>query len=281
MSTQSEQATVTNTKPVHGVLPRPFLKWVGGKTWLLPKLQELRPKDFANYHEPFLGGGSHFFDLHSSGTSFLYDLNGELIRTYSAVQQSPELVIAGLNIHTACHSESYFYQLRDMDYAEMPDPDVAARMIYLNRACINGLYRVNRQGRLNTAWGQRDEVSFDCDNLFRTSSALHSAVISQGDFGNVLNNAKAGDFVFADPPYPNVFTKYTSVGFDNSDHRRLHSICDELDRRNVLFIQTNADCPFIRDLYRDFHIISVRARRNISCDENGRGTVGEVIIMNY
>lgn len=264
--------------------PRPFLKWAGGKGWLLPTLRDLRPRGFGAYHEPFLGGGAPFFDLMSSGYSgrvFLGDLNDELVRTYSAVRNSPVEVLDGVRRHVACHCERYFYELRDTDIAGMTAPAIASRMIYLNRAGYNGLYRVNRRGRLNIAWGKRDEVIFDEDNLLRASSALKPASISQGDFGNVLGNAKAGDFVFIDGPYPDGFTQYTPIGFDDSDHRRLHSVCVELDRRNVLFVQTNADCPFIRDLYGDFHVIPLQARRNINRKGDGRGPVGEVAIMNY
>ena len=263
---------------------RPFLRWAGGKHWLLPILRNLRPKDFGDYHEPFLGGGAHYFGLRSSGYAgqcYLHDFNKELIQTYSAVQQSPGLVLDGLNRHAACHCEPYFYELRNMDCTGMPDHEVAARMIYLNKACNNGLYRVNRQGMLNVAWGQRVRVDFDEGNLFRASSTLQSAVIGQGDFGNVLDDVKSGDFVFIDPPYPNGFTQYTAVGFDDSDQHRLHSVCVELDRKNVWFAQTNSDCPFIRGLYKDFEIVPVQTRWSISCDVGGRGPVGEVIIMNY
>lgn len=267
------------------VPPRPFLKWAGGKTWELPILRNVRPRDFGDYHEPFLGGGAHLFDLLSSGFAgrcHLGDLNAELIRTYAAVRQSPGLVLDGVSRHIACHCERYYCGLRDLGIAGMSDPEVASRMIYLNRAGYNGLYRVNRQGKFNVSWGKRDRVAVDAGNLFRVSSALRNAIISQGDFGNILDRAKPGDFAFIDPPYcGDGFAQYTAVGFDDSDHRRLHSVCVELDRRNVLFVQTNADCGYVRELYGDFHVVPVRARRNINCDGGGRGTVGEVVIMNY
>ena len=262
----------------------PFLKWAGGKRKLLPKLQGLRPKYFGNYHEPFLGGGAHYFSLRSSGHDgrcFLHDLNQELVQTYSAVQQSPRLVLDGLYRHAACHCESYFHALRDMDCTGMLDHEIAARMIYLNKASNNGLYRVNRKGKFNSAWGKHDRSNIDEVVLFRASSALQSAIIRQGDFSNVLNDAKAGDFAFMDPPYPHRFNQYTALGFGNSDQHRLHSVCVELARNNVRFIQTNLDCSFIRDLYKDFEIVPVEARWSISCAVKGRGPVGEVIVMNY
>jgi DNA adenine methylase len=273
------KATMTNSQH-----PRPFLKWVGGKHWLLPTLTKIRPRKFNNYHEPFLGGGAHAFDLLASGfarNSYLSDMNSELVKTYLAVQKSPSLVLDSINRHIACHCEEYFLQLRAMDCAGMPDHEVASRMIYLNRSGFNGLYRVTRKGKLNVSWGHRERIGFDEDNLFRASCALRSAVISQGDFGNVLDNAKTGDFVFFDPPYPNGFDQYTPVGFDDSDQHRLHFVCVELDRRNIRFAQTNSDCPFIRRLYCDFGIIPVQSRRNINCKGNDRGPVGEVIVTNY
>jgi len=263
---------------------KPFLKWAGGKTWLLPTLQQLRPKEFNNYHEPFLGGGSHFFDLRTQGfkgTSFLYDLNKELLRTYSAIKIAPSAVLDRLDVHISCHSENYFRELRIQNLRVMNKYEVAARMIYLNRAGFNGLYRVNKKGKCNIPWGKRDSITFDEFNIHKVSTALENTVITLGDFGNVLKNAQDGDFALLDPPYPNGFVKYTSVGFDETDQKRLREVCLELTNRNVSFIQTNADCQFIRNLYRDFEIIPVEAKRNINCKGNGRGNVGEVIIMNY
>lgn len=265
-------------------IAKPFLKWAGGKTWLLPTLQVLRPKTFNNYHEPFLGGGSHFFDLRSQGfrgISYLCDLNAELICTYSAVKRFSNLVLHRLDNHVACHSEPYFEELRSQDIYELKPDDLASRMIYLNKAGFNGLYRVNKKGQCNIPWGKKDSIAIDEFNIHKVSTALQNTFIIQGDFGNILNNAKDGDFAFIDPPYPNGFTKYTPVGFDETDQNRLHEVCVELANRNVSFIQTNADCPFIRNLYRDFEIIPVMSPRRINCKGKGRGKVGEVLIMNY
>lgn len=266
------------------VYAKPFLKWAGGKKWLLPILRELRPRHIRNYHEPFLGGGSHFFDLISSGfrgKSYLSDLNEELVRTYVAIRDYPPDILMELETHLACHSEPYFYEVRSQNPNYLTDHEVAARMIYLNRAGFNGLYRVNQKGECNVPWGKRDRITFDNDNFAEVFKSLKNADIQQGDFGTVLKCAQAGDFALLDPPYPNGFTQYTSIGFDESDHRRLHEVCCGLDRKHVNFIQTNADCPFIRDLYRDFQIVPVQAPRNISCKGNGRDKVREILIMNY
>ena len=260
------------------------MKWVGGKTWLLPTLQELRPVEFNNYHEPFIGGGAHFFDLRSSGfygNSYLYDLNSELLSTYYAVKNYPNAVLDRLDKHIAGHSEPYFKELRSQDLRGMKPAEVAARMIYLNMAGFNGLYRVNKNGHCNIPWGKRDHIAIDGFNLVNACRALRNTSIVQGDFANILNTATDGDLAFIDPPYPKGFVKYTSVGFDETDQWRLFEVCLELDVRNVRFIQTNADCPFIRNLYKHFEIIPVMSPRRINCKGNGRGKVGEVLIMNY
>lgn len=263
---------------------RPFLKWPGGKRWLLPALTSLRPPKFARYHEVCLGGGAQFFGLRSNGfagPAFLYDFNAELIRTYAAVKRSPAAVIQSFATHAACHCESYFMEVRALTPADLTESETAARMLYLNKAAFNGLYRVNRQGQANIPWGKRDSVAIDEQNVFNASVALRNARLIQGDFGSVLDSARAGDFVFLDPPYPDGFTAYTSMGFGASDHHRLHDVCCELNRRNVAFVQSNADCPFVRQLYGDFHIVGLSANRNINRKGDGRGPVGEVVIMNY
>lgn len=263
---------------------KPFLKWPGGKTKLLPEISKYIPSNFHHYHEVCLGGGALFFYLRSHGytsIAHLYDLNRFLIDTYVAIQGDVDGVVEILNQHISHHSKEYYLTLRGGDWNALTKPELAARMIYINRACFNGLYRVNRKGQCNSPWGKRDRVTIDVDNLYRVSKALSKSILIQGDFGNVLKYAHSNDFCFIDPPYPNNFTAYTSIGFNEFDHKRLHEVCLELDRRNVMFIQSNSDCDFIRQLYRDFQIVSVQARRNINCRKDGRGNVGEVVVMNY
>jgi len=153
--------------------------------------------------------------------------------------------------------------------------------LYLNQACFNGLYRVNSKGQLNSPWGKRSSISVNSTNIYAVSNALRNAVLVQGDFAEVLSRASGNSFSFIDPPYPSGFSAYTSIGFPDSDQARLHRVCVELNRKNVMFMQTNSDCELIRKLYKDFNIAPVQARRNINCKGEGRGKVGEVLITNY
>ena len=192
--TGGDEVTVENDMSIHNTV-KPFLKWAGGKSWLLPTLRRLRPVTLGRYHEVCLGGGAHFFDLCNSGftgQSHLYDLNADLTRTYSAVKDSPGLVIQGFRQHAACHSRSYFYQVRNLSTDGLADAEVASRMIYLNRAANNGLYRVNRKGVMNCAWGKHDKVALDDANLLCASKALQNALILQGGFSRVLDYAQSG-----------------------------------------------------------------------------------------
>lgn len=262
----------------------PILKWPGGKRRLVPDICELLPGEFRTYHEPFAGALAVFLGLHDRqriDRPCLYDLNAELISTYKAVRQSPEAVLRAFEHHRRHHSEQHFYRIRGKSPRTLSPVATAGRMIYLNKACFNGLYRVNKAGEFNSPWGHRKSVSIDGRNLLAVSDALCHACLVQGDFASVLQHARSGDLVYLDPPYPDGFTAYTSVGFDESDHRRLRSVCEDLNRRNVMFIQSNADCEFVRTLYRHFQVTHVVARRNISCRADRRGDVQEVLITNY
>jgi len=266
------------------VQPKPFLKWVGGKRQLLYEIRKHRPTEFSNYHEVCLGGGVHYFDLRASGyrgRAFLYDLNEELIRTYQAIQNSPAAVVKEVWGHALSHTQGYFLGLRSINPKDLNDAQVAGRMLYLNQACFNGLYRVNSKGQLNSPWGKRSSISINSTNIYAVSNALRDAILVQGDFAEVRSRASENDFCFIDPPYPSGFSAYTSIGFPDSDQSRLHRVCVELNRKNVMFMQSNSDCPLIRNLYKDFNIIPVRASRNINCKGDGRGKVGEVLITNY
>ncbi|MDD4869835.1 MAG: Dam family site-specific DNA-(adenine-N6)-methyltransferase [Kiritimatiellae bacterium] len=266
------------------VKPIPFLKWAGGKRQLLGVMRKYRPSEFQNYHEICLGGGAHFFDLRASGykgKAFLYDLNDELIRTYQAVQQDAQAVINEFTIHHACHCEPYYYSLRRIHPKNLSDIKVAGWLLYINKSSYNGLYRVNKQGYCNSPWGKRGIPTLNKYALDTVSLALRNTILIQGDFAVALLHVSDNDFALIDPPYPNSFKNYTSTGFPDTDQIRLRNVCVQLDRRNVMFMQTNADCPLIRGLYKDFKIIPVQARRNINCKGNGRGCVGEVLIMNY
>lgn len=274
------------SKPsIQSTTPKPFLKWPGGKTQLLPDIRAHLPSDFKSVHEVFAGSAAVSLDMRARGyrgTIYLYDLNNELIKTYRAVQRNAFEVAHAFARNKNCHCREYFHELRSIDWRWIKDDFVVAgRMLYLNRACYNGLYRINASGRFNSAWGKKESITFDSDNLHEVCIALQNAQFIQNDFASVLDYARPDDFVYIDPPYPGGFTAYTSVGFDNSDHKRLHRLCNELTPKNIMFMQSNADCPFIRHMYKDFNIVPVQARRSINCKGLGRGKVGEILITNY
>ena len=273
-----------NQEEYKGRLAKPFLKWAGGKSRLLGSFLPFIPQNYNRYHEVCIGGGALFFNLRSTGMkqqAFLYDINPELTTTYRAIQSNPRGVIKELSGHALNHSEPYFYKIRELDPRTLTDIQTAGRMLYLNRACFNGLYRVNMKGHFNSPYGKRDTISIPSTTIYADSLALENTEILQGDYACILDHARSGDFVFIDPPYPNGFKAYTSIGFSDTDHSRLHDVCLELNRRNVMFMQTNADCPLIQNIYADFHIHSYLAPRNINCKGSGRGKVGEVLLMNF
>jgi len=211
----------------------------------------------------------------------LYDLNAELIRCYRAVQQQPHEVVEAFNVHADQHGEPYFLELRQQTPAALTDVELAGRMIYINRACYNGKYSVNRNGTMGVAWGKFPCVSPGADNLLSASSALKDVELIQGDFACILDRAKPGELVYIDPPYPGGFVHYTPVGFDESDHVRLAEVCRRLHRKGCLFLLSNGDVPFIRWLYRDFLILPVKAFRSMASQPTHRGYSDELLIMNF
>jgi DNA adenine methylase len=274
---------VPSASPVLNISPaQPFLKWAGGKRSMLPSLLPFVPAEFGAYHEPFVGGGAMFFALNPK-PSVLSDNNPELIDCYLAVQQDVESVIGALGRHQ--HDEKYFYAVRSQRPSALQLPDRAARTIFLNRTCFNGLYRVNRQGRFNVPFGRYEAPTIcNAPALRACSAALQSAAISQADFATVLSRAVAGDFVYFDPPYLPIsgtskFTSYTSNGFSLHDHTRLRDVARELKARGVHVLLSNSAAPAIVNLYsQDFQIIRVQAGRAINAKGSGRAKVEELII---
>jgi DNA adenine methylase len=275
-----------NEKPI----PRPFLKWAGGKTQLLNELTQYMPADFGNYHEPFIGSGALFFHVFRKGkirNAFITDINQELIDTYLAIRDCVEEVINCL--WQFPHNRDFYYQLRDQDPLEMDLPLRAARMIYLNKTGYNGLYRVNRDGRFNVPFGRYKSPNYrDEENLRAVSSALQGINIQCGLFEMVLDQAKEGDFVYFDPPYAPLsqtanFTSYHANGFSSSDQNRLRDVCEELTRQNVNVMVSNSDTELIRSAYSSgcFVIHAVRAIRAINSNGARRGRITELIVTNY
>jgi DNA adenine methylase len=271
-------------------LPRPFIKWAGGKTQLADELDSRLPVEFTNYHEPFLGGGAFFFKLYRDRKiehARISDLNSELIDVYSAIRDRLDEVVRELSQYP--HDKEFYYQLRSKNPLDLSLPARAARMIYLNKTGYNGLYRVNKSGGFNVPFGKYKNPKYlDKENLKAVSSALQKVDIHNASFETVLDYAKEGDFVYFDPPYVPVsqtanFTSYQANGFSITDQRRLRDICIELTKRNIYVILSNSDTETVHDLFSpySFEISEVLANRAINCNGNRRGKMTELIITNY
>ena len=288
----------TLTEPA-AVTVRPFVKWAGGKGQLLPELMRHMPASFHRYHEPFVGGAALFFHLHSTGNlaagASLSDFNPELIECYEVVRDDVTALIKLLREHHQHRmSSEYFLQIRSWD--RQPDfrtryskIERAARALFINRTCYNGLYRLNRKGQFNAPFGYyKNPMIYDPDNLRAASVALRDVDLRVADFAEVVNVAEPGDLVYFDPPYVPVsataaFTNYTSQAFGPADQRRLAQVFRELAERGVAVMLSNSDTPLSREIYvadRFFHS-TVLASRKINCDGRKRGNVEELIVCSY
>lgn len=278
-------------KQVH-IVPRPFLKWVGGKGQLLEELcaRFAKAKAPGRYHEPFVGGGALFFGLYrqnrlSPAPAFLSDGNERLIETYWGLQEDVEAVIGLLEAHRARHDKEYYYQVR----AQVPAALIAraARIIYLNKTCFNGLFRENRQGLFNVPIGKYvNPLICDAANLRAVSGALKNAEISVRPFASVLDHAVPGDFVYFDPPYhplstSSSFTAYHEGGFGEEQQKELAEVFRELDRRGIAVMLSNSMCDFVRGLFSGFRIDTVYANRAVNRDADKRGKIPEAVVMNF
>jgi DNA adenine methylase len=272
-------------------LPRPFLKWAGGKAQLLPVLlRHVREAGaFRAYHEPFVGGGALFFELTRLGVLDgrrvrLADVNPNLIETYRAVRDDVGGVIERLREHRARHGQEHYYAVRAEEYEEAAAR--AARVIYLNRTCFNGLYRENRRGRFNVPMGRyRNPAICDEPTLRAASEALRDADLAVAPFQTVLDHAEPGDLVYFDPPYHPVsetasFTAYARNGFGRAEQETLAEVCRALDARDVRFILSNSSTDFTQGLYWGFRTAEVSARRSVNSRADRRDGVPELIVDN-
>ena len=289
---------------------RPFLKWAGGKRQLLPALRQFYPTHFECYHEPFLGSGAVFFDLHARGlldgrAAILTDTNRDLIGCYHMVRDATDEVIRELSALSAAHARSngtHYYEVRDKrfniqrrDRVEYT-PALAAMFIYLNRTGYNGLFRLNAKGAFNVPAGRYDNPKIcDADNLRRVAAALQNPKITVRcqPFDSVLADAHAGDFIYLDPPYAPLsptakFTSYTAHGFSLADQARLRKLMIALTGRGCHVVLSNSTAREIENLYeadRDVALAGLRsntvpARRAINSNAQRRGSVTEYIISN-
>jgi DNA adenine methylase len=276
--------------------PSPFVKWAGGKTQLLAQYEPYFPVDFERYIEPFVGGGAVFFYLYNQRLLqgkqvLLLDNLEELINAYRVIQTQVEDLILALQTHESQKGDAgYFYQVRAWDrrsdYARRGDVERAARFIFLNRTCYNGLYRVNRRGQFNVPFGRYDNPTVcDAGNLRAVHQALQGVTLLNDDFSRCLELAAPGDFVYLDPPYHPLsdtanFTSYTSNAFGMEDQRRLAQLFRALDRRGCQLMLSNSYTGLIRELYGAYDLVQVQASRAISADGRGRGSIPELLVMN-
>lgn len=264
--------------------PHPFVKWAGGKRTVIDQIREKLPKNFNSYFEPFVGGGAVFFSLANNKKAFLSDNNPELITTYKVIKSSPLLLIKELKKHAARHSKNYYYHIR----RSFPrnDIEIAARFLYLNKTCYNGLYRVNNKGFFNVPIGDyKNPDIVQEENIIACHRLLKKAKISLRDFTKI--KPKKGDFVYFDPPYfpekENSFTKYTKNNFLSRDQIRLAEFIKKLDKKGVYIMLSNSMTRFISGLYTwdGFLKHTIYAPRYVNCIGNRRGKVSELLITNY
>lgn len=256
----------------------PFVKWAGGKRSIIHEITQRMPESYKTYYEPFMGGGALFFSLNPTNAVIL-DKNPELITAYRVIQSDLQTLIQLLDEHHQHDGRDYYYKIRNVAPAHLSTAERAARFIYLNKTCYNGLYRVNKNGDFNVPYGHRKSVRlYDRDNLQHCHQALQGVEINLGDFYDI--KPKQGDFVYFDPPYYDTFTQYTESHFNEDAQKRLHQFCVELDSLGVKFILSNSDTPFIRNLYSSFHVDEIDAMRCISRNGQQRGKFQEVIVFN-
>jgi DNA adenine methylase len=279
--------------PRGGNLPRPFLKWAGGKTQLLSQFEALYPAGrVRRYIEPFLGSAAVFFQvrrLFRPEESILADRNEDLIAVYQALQQDVEKVIRHLRGHRRLHSKAHYYRTRSEQPDRLSLSRRAARFIYLNKTCFNGLYRVNGKGEFNVPMGRySDPAILDAENLRAVGRSLQDVELRTAHFRETLHYAKAGDFIYFDPPYQPIsetsyFTSYTKDSFGAQDQEELAGVFAALHHRGCSVMLSNSDSKLVRALYKEFHIRihTVSARRNINSKGASRGPISEVVVLNY
>jgi len=269
---------------------RPFIKSVGGKTQLLPVLREWLPKRTPIYCEPFVGGGALFFALQTRH-AYLSDMNPSLVAAYNAVRSDVDGVIASLRIYAETYTrlapdvaEQFYYHVRNnVNPSELSVTEHAAWMIFMNKTCFNGLWRVNASGKFNVPFGKRAKPNIcDEETLRACSKALEWATISHRDFRET--NPPSGSVVYFDSPYEPLtktsdFTSYTAGGFSAQDQKDLRDLALKLKQRGVYVLLSNSSAPLIRELYADgFEIREVPARRSVSASADGRADVTELLI---
>lgn len=272
-------------------LVSPVLKWAGGKRQLLPSIKPMLPEKITSYCEPFVGGGAVLFDLQPE-RAIVNDINSDLILVYTVIRDNVEALIKLLETYP--NEEGFYYELRNIDreqekYDKLSEIEKAARVIFLNKTCYNGLYRVNNAGKFNSPFGKYKNPNIVNAPVLRAVSAYFNSseiTFSTSEFEPVLEQVRRGTFVYLDPPYDPVsdtssFTGYSKGGFSREQQIQLRKCCDRLNARGVKFMLSNSATAFIREQYSNYHITTVQAKRAINSVASKRGAVDEVIITNY
>lgn len=264
---------------------RPFIKWPGGKRWLISSLKQVLPLNFNNYFEPFLGGGSTFFHL-TPERAIIADINQELINTYQVMARNPVQLRIQLEMHQKQHDVQHYYYIRN----HLPNDAIAraARFMYLNRTCYNGMYRVNQLGQFNVPIGTRQNFIEDTSHFEEYAEVLQKINIRKQDFVDTIRGANRGDLIFADPPYTiahnqNSFIKYNEKLFSWKDQKRLINALIKARNRGAMIIATNAFYPDLWKMYdeNDFYTKPVSRFSSISGTTEGRGIQKELLIASY
>lgn len=272
---------------------KPFVKWAGGKRQIINELKKYIPHDYNTYYEPFVGGGALLFEL-SPKKAVINDYNEELINVYKCIKDENTFtkLLKELNSHETKHSEEYYFKIRNLDrdknkFKKIVDYKRAARTIYLNKACFNGLYRVNSKNEFNVPFNKKEKVNtYDSENLYTIHSYFNFNNVEAYslDFEEVLKSAKKGDFVYFDPPYDSetsTFNSYTENGFGKDEQLRLSKVFKELDSKGVYCMLSNHNTTYINELYNGYNIHVIEAKRNINANGKKRGKVEEVIVTNF
>ncbi len=277
------------------VIPKPFVKWAGGKRQLIPILNQNLPESFGTYYEPFLGGGALLFHILADKNGqkcSISDLNSDLVLAYTTIRDRIDSLIASLKNHEKNYqkdSESYYYSIRESN--PRSEIEKTSRLIFLNRTCFNGLYRVNSKGKFNVPLGKYSNPNIvNEENLYAVSNILQSSRISIKcrDFEAVLRDAKKGDLIYFDPPYQPTsatanFTSYTNKDFTYDDLTRLAELCLKLDSRGCNVLLSNSDSKEVADIFatNPWKITKIEANRSINSNSKKRTGHYELLIKNY
>ncbi len=270
----------TSKNDIKQVKARPFIKWVGGKNAISQKILEYLPQKIENYYEPFVGGGALFFNVRNRTKNvFLSDINGELILVYKIIRDKIDELVDVLKIHKKNHDKDYYYHIRNMHNIDNPI-EMSARFIYLNKTCYNGLYRVNKNNEFNVPIGSyKNPTILDEDNLRVCSEELQGVHLDFYSFENI--RVCKNSVVYCDPPYDKTYNQYTASKFERDMQEKLQDKGLEWSKKGAKVIISNADTEYVRNLYKGnvFNIVEIQAPRYVSCKNEGRNEVQELLLF--